>query len=393
MKHCVEHKMKPSPYAVARASGSAALCLLLGVCPSVQAESEYSGQLSTWTRITDQTPEQQIGARYIGELSLSADISANWQLDAEGAFNAIGYVEGDNTDDAEWHDDLDPYRLWLRLASPNFEARGGLQKISFGSASLLRPLMWFDTLDPRDPLQLTDGVYGVLGRYTFANNANIWLWGLYGNDDLRGWEVIPTADDEPEWGGRAQSPLGMGEIALSYHYRKADPSGTAIPGIISDGKIFSEDRLGIDGKWDFVAGLWFEGSVTRKDTESSEIRYLRMLTLGADYTFNLGNGLHLMGEHLISESAEDLYRKGNSSSISALSCGYPIGLFDYLAGFVYYDWQRDDWSPFIQWQRSHDQWQIHISAFYSEKRRPLYDSEQETGFSGSGAHIMFVFNH
>ena len=57
----------------------------------------------------------------------------------------------------------------------------GLQKINFGSATMLRPLMWFDQVDPRDPLQLTDGVWGVLGRYYFLNNANIWLWGLYGN--------------------------------------------------------------------------------------------------------------------------------------------------------------------------------------------------------------------
>ncbi|GAI27146.1 unnamed protein product, partial [marine sediment metagenome] len=52
--------------------------------------------------------------------------------------------------------------------------------------------MWFDRIDPRDPLQLTDGVYGLLLRQYFLNNANIWVWGLYGNDDLRGWEYLPS---------------------------------------------------------------------------------------------------------------------------------------------------------------------------------------------------------
>ena len=71
----------------------------------------------------------------------------------------------------------------------------GLQKINFGSAVLLRPLMWFDSLDPRDPLQLTDGVYAVLLRYYFPNNANLWAWALYGNDSPKGWESAATAED------------------------------------------------------------------------------------------------------------------------------------------------------------------------------------------------------
>jgi len=59
-----------------------------------------------------------------------------------------------------------------------------LQKINFGSATLFRLLMWFDRIDPRDPLKLTDGVYGLLLRYYFHNNTNIWLWGLYSITNL-----------------------------------------------------------------------------------------------------------------------------------------------------------------------------------------------------------------
>lgn len=33
----------------------------------------------------------------------------------------------------------------------------------------------------REPSQLTDGVYGVLVKYYFQNNANLWAWGLIGN--------------------------------------------------------------------------------------------------------------------------------------------------------------------------------------------------------------------
>ena len=126
-------------------------------------EINTSGQLSGWLTTTDD--QSQIGIRYIPEMSLVHQVSSTYELSTEIAVNTQWYgefSEWDYTDDTAT---LDPYRLWARFASPQYEIRGGLQKISFGSATLLRPLMWFDTIDPRDPLQLTDGVYGLLGRY------------------------------------------------------------------------------------------------------------------------------------------------------------------------------------------------------------------------------------
>jgi hypothetical protein len=68
--------------------------------------------------------------------------------------------------------DIAGRRVWIRLASPRFEARVGLQQISFGSASIFRPLMWFDGLDARDLMQFTNSVYGALARYLTAGNAS-----------------------------------------------------------------------------------------------------------------------------------------------------------------------------------------------------------------------------
>lgn len=151
------------------------ILLFLG-WPHVQAEElDFRGQLSTWATLTDEEPAIQVGGRYIAEFSLSTDLSTTWQLSGEAALDVHGYCLIDDVNDVEGAGSIDPYRLWVRLAASQFEARAGLQKISFGSATFLRPLMWFDTLDPRDPLQLTDGVYGLLGRYTFLNNANVWI--------------------------------------------------------------------------------------------------------------------------------------------------------------------------------------------------------------------------
>ncbi|CAG0898473.1 unnamed protein product [Cyprideis torosa] len=126
--------------------------------------------------------------------------------------------------------------------------------------SLLRPIQWFNQIDPRDPLQLTNGVYGVLGRYYFLNNANVWIWGLIGNSRTRGFDVLETNKAAPEFGGRYQHPTNKGEIAISYHYRTARTDGILLP---LNEKI-PEHRIALDGKWDLEVGLWFEAAVIHK---------------------------------------------------------------------------------------------------------------------------------
>ena len=138
------------------------------------------------------------GIRFIPEFTLKKSFSQNLSIDFEASFNAYGTSQINAPSDGE----IDLYRMWGRISTSRFEFRMGLQKINFGSASLLRPLMWFESIDPRDPLQLTDGVTGLLFRYYFLNNANIWIWGLYGNDNLKGWEFFPTRSRSAEYGGR-----------------------------------------------------------------------------------------------------------------------------------------------------------------------------------------------
>ncbi|MCK4691188.1 MAG: hypothetical protein KAT20_05250, partial [Desulfuromonadales bacterium] len=187
---------------------------------------DLSGQAAGW--VTVKRDDTQIGLRYLPELSLMKHLSNVYEISMEAAVNAQCFGRYDGWDQIDSTSDVDPYRLWVRFASPQFEARAGLQKINFGSATLLRPLMWFDSIDPRDPLQLTDGVYGLLGRYYFLNNANIWGWALYGNDDLKGWETLPGDEQEIEFGGRVQMPVLAGEMGLSYHQRQVDPKGSSI---------------------------------------------------------------------------------------------------------------------------------------------------------------------
>ena len=367
--------------------------VLLVWCVSAHAQmADLSGQASGW--VTVKHDNTQVGLRYIPELSLMKDISDTYKISAEAAVNAQWSNRFEGSGHIGSTSAVDPYRLWVRFASPQYEMRAGLQKISFGSATLLRPLMWFDSIDPRDPLQLTNGVYGLLGRYYYLNNANIWMWALYGNDDLKGWETLPGDKREIEFGGRVQIPVLAGEMGISYHRRRVDPKesgfGVQHPSL---GK-FPEDRFGIDGKWDVGVGLWFEGTVTRRDINVPEPRYQRLLTVGGDYTFDLGNGPHLLFEQFVCDEAQNAFGSGKGNWLSALSIDYPLSVLDKVAMIAYYDWYRDEWSRLLQWQRTYDRWQVHVSAFWNPDQTSLSQGTAGIGsFAGSGVQVMLVFNH
>ena len=367
--------------------------VLLAWYVSAHAQTvDLSGQASGW--VTVKRDDTQVGLRYIPELSLMKHLSETYEISAEAAVNAQWFSRYDGWDHIESTSAVDPYRLWFRFASPQFEARAGLQKINFGSATLLRPLMWFDSIDPRDPLQLTDGVYGLLGRYYFPNNANTWVWALYGNDELKGWETLPTDKRNIECGGRIQVPVQAGEMGFSYHRRRVNPEGSVFGATYPIQGKFPEDRFGLDGKWDVGVGVWFEGTVTRQGFDAPEPRYLRLLTVGADYTFDLGNGPHLLFEQFMRDEAENGFGPGKGDWLSALSIDYPFSVLDKVTAIVYYDWDKNEWSRLLQWQRTYDQWQVHVSAFWNPDRTSLtHDTAAISSFAGNGVQLMLVFNH
>jgi len=251
-----------------------------------------------------------------------------------------------------------------------------LQKINFGSATFLRPLMWFDKIDPRDPLQLTDGVYALLARYYFQNNTNIWLWGLYGNDEIKGWEIFPSFNDKIEYGGRIQTPVLTGELAFTYHHRKADLSKINLEKPLSSNDFLNENRIGLDGKWDIGIGLWFELSLTHQDFDIYNLVYRRAINLGADYTFALGNGLNVMTEFFTYGMSEEVFSNSENIYFSSLSLNYPLGIIDNFSTIVYYDWTNKDWYRFVNWQQTYDKWSFYLMGFWNPDKFQIYNNQQ-----------------
>lgn len=279
--------------------------LLKGAAAQHRDSLIFGGQASAWINFNpDQKLSLNSGVRYIPQLNYELS-SGNRKFDVEFSLNLNANTGIRPFDSLTGNAAGKPYRAWLRYSGRQFEVRLGLQKINFGSAQMLRPLMWFDQVDPRDPLQLTDGVWGLLGRYYFLNNANIWLWVLYPSDKPKTWEFTGTNAKIPEAGGRLQLPVFSGEIGLSYHHRITDTREN--PAGFRQVARMPENRFGIDGRWDAGAGLWFEATHTGLH-DFGELTQQDLLTLGMDYTFGIGNGLNIIAENLIAATGEKAFR-------------------------------------------------------------------------------------
>ncbi len=330
-----------------------------------------------------------IGVRYIPGVSIQQNIVDNFSIDTEFLLNMYSMH---NLDFSESASKVKPYRFWARFATSQFQVRIGLQKINFGSAMLLRPLMWFDRIDPRDPLQITDGVYALLLRYYFLNNANIWLWGVYGQDQTKGLEVFATKEHSGEFGGRMQVPLMNGEIAASYHHRDIEPTTM----IYNKPRFRSENRYALDGKWDLGVGVWFEAVLIHQNVDLVKFRYRKLMNLGMDYTFAVGNGLHALSEFFLYDVSGKVMDFVETMKISALMMDYNLGLFDQILTLVYFDWKSHDFYRFATWRRTLDKWSFNLSLFWNPEKNSIYNmysNNLNSEFSGKGIQLMAIFNY
>ena len=458
------------------------LSLLTAVITGAQPEGNvlFRGQLSGWINAN---PANDLplwtGIRYIPRVNYGIPFGGNRLIDIELSPSISGTSGMHPFDQYENGGDIKPYRVWARYSSARFEVRAGLQKINFGSASLVRPLMWFDQVDPRDPLQLTDGVWALLGRYYFLNNVNIWVWGLYGNEGPKTWEISETAHRKPEFGGRFQVPVPRGETAISFHHRQArfnsvdfsqtsywsslpgDNSGAAMRTAGNDiflknlaGSIFAaelynrrfagnylsefldendeivmqtagngvspeshtsfvraqefcnhelagadlsaipENRLGIDGKWDIGIGLWAEAAWFRKGRSVGMLTNQHIMTVGADYTFSIGNGIHTLIEQVLISTDRQAFRFGNRNHFTAASLSYPLGIFDNISAIIYRDWTNENIYSFVNWHRQFNRLGFYLMGFWNPETFHLpQQTEGAQMFSGRGVQFMLVFNH
>jgi hypothetical protein len=354
---------------------------------------KIKGQFSTYTHVNlNNNLPWWNGGRYIPQINYEHGLGKRRMIDFEASVNLYGNMGIRPFDSAGFNGDIKPYRLWVRYSTPQFEFRAGLQKINFGSASILRPLMWFDRIDPRDPLKLTDGVWSVLARYYFLNNVNMWIWGLYGNENLKGWESFRSDKKIPEFGGRFQTPVPKGEAGFSFHHRTTDCSSLSDSTTLI-GKV-PENRFGFDAKFDVVVGCWIEASWSKYNEDIGIFSNQEIINFGIDYTFGTGNGLTIAYEQLLASFDKNPFEFKNSVNFSLLSLSYPISMFDNISAIIYYDWTNNRMYNFLNWQRQFDKFTLYIMGYSNPKEYNIPTQRpDEILYAGSGLQLMFVFNH
>ncbi len=346
--------------------------------------------------------EETVG--YIPTLSWERQFGQLSGVDFEFAYYGNAIIDGLNVDDAETYDNL--YRLWGRYTTPNFELRIGLQKIAFGPGRVLRPLMWFDTLDLRDPTGQTTGVTAVRALWYPVPSLALW-----------GWVVRPDYEDYASPGGRITYTRGIAEFGLTYHYNQYDRMDPDPPDFISTPLLplaSKENRLALDARLDWKIGLWSEMMITQATEKSwdDEKNYVQQIMVGGDYTFAWGDGVYVMVEHLWSRMdspmicylpdenylvVEKLLRE---EQFTLLMASVPWGFLDQIMAFVEYDWENERLYNFLMWQRTYDRFSLNTILYANPRREdylvpgaPYIPLPQTlTGF-GSGIQFMIVYNH
>ncbi len=363
---------------------STGIASLLFAAHADALEADFSGRLSAWTEEARLSSawRNASGVQYIPEFSLVQPVDDESFIEFEASLNSYF---ANPLSDANPDGEVKFHRLKLRYATARTETRVGLQKINFGPSRLLRPLRWFDALDPTDPLQFTEGVRGLRFMYNAPDNSSVWLWLLYGNEDPKGYEILPTVKDAPEFGGRFQHPVLDGEMAVTVHTREADGSEY-------DARDFNESRLALDGKWDVGVGVWFESVLQRRNTEAFEYKWTKRISVGVDYTFDLGNGLYAVGEHMSVSLSGEASGWDEDTGISAFSLNYALGLFDSVTAMGWYSWDAGRLHQYLTWERTYDDWRFICTLFYHPDDSAAGRNQAGAG-QGKGGRFMIVFNH
>jgi len=177
--------------------------------------------------------------------------------------------------------DVDFFRAWLRLGNERMKVRGGRQKILFGSGFIFRPLGLYDTRDVTGVVPETRGVDSVRATYFFDETTL-----------MEGWVVPGRLDDHVIAGGRWEAlAAGLETGAVIQYHPRTDLDELAQ---------FAQElvQLGYHFKGEYNIAYWNE---SRLDIEQKEGHPLRFDTvLGADYTFDIGEGLHFLVEYFLS---------------------------------------------------------------------------------------------
>lgn len=362
--------------------------MLLFLSVQAQQKFESAGQFSAWSLAAPGNEKQLLaGFRFLPGLRLTHQADA-LKLNAEASAYLFAHEALIPLDDHP-SAGLQPYRFWIRLADSTRSLRLGLQQINFGSASLLRPLMWFDRLNPLDPLGITEGQWSALGQWYFGTQNNLWIWVNLPDGKARVWDLLPPKKYFPEAGGRFQWAVPKGEMGVAVNLGSSEPYSGAL---MDSGKGLLSYKFGLDGKWDLGPGLWYEFSLSGVNRHAGAVTHLAMITVGADYTFGLGNGLNVVAEQMFVAAGSRFQSMPEKTAFAATSLSYPLDFFNRFRLLAYYDWKNGKPYSFLQYEHTLTKGMLQLMAWANPESALLPGRDDLQIFGGTGVQCMYVIH-
>lgn len=279
---------------------------------------------------------------YIPTLSAYYELSRGKMVDLEWAYRFGRSYIGDSLEE---HYEK-PYRGWLRYSTQRIEARLGLQKVSFGPARVLRPLAWFDTIDPEDPIAQTEGVEAFRLRFFPSNSLALWTW------------IMKDVSDTLSYGGRGELSTSLGEWGFTLH-QDTDVSNT---------------QVGIDFRYDGFIGFWNESVMIKSDNIEID-----MITVGADYTLPIASGVLIMTESMFISSKQNTTT--SDQTFTAFMASLPVGMFHNVMLISSLDWDENKTYNYLRWSSTYDNFSINCMASINPNE------------VGNSFQLMFIYNH
>ena len=334
----------------------------------------YSIKGQFWVRgeSVENQPNFKFQMGYIPIISANKKLSHDSMVDLEWAYRLDRSYNGDSLE--EYHGKL--YRGWLRYTTQFIEARLGLQKVSFGPARVLRQLAWFDTIDLEDPTAQTEGVEAFRFRFFPSNSLAIWTWIMKGESDTL------------SYGGRGELSTNIGEWGFTFHQ---DPSKSLQPIGQLGNSIFSpHNRLAIDFRYDGVIGLWNESALVQSDNLE-----LDMITVGADYTLSIANGILIMSESMYISIIEK--NSTSSQTLTVLMVNVPVGMGNHIMFISRLDWDENLTYNYLRWSNTYDHYSVNFILSVNPQKEdyniPAEFLPQTLAEFGTGIQFMFIYNH
>ena len=130
------------------------------------------------------------------------------------------------------------------------------------------------------------------------------------------------------------------------------------------------------------------------------------VTVGADYTLGIGNGLTTTVEYFHYNGTVKINSDPivwikcpfpfypQDQNFTALGLNYPLGLVDYLSAMVYYDIELRDCYRFVDWQRTlSDYWTLHLMGYWNSDNGGIFSGINSGQMvSGKGFQLLLVCN-